>query len=148
MCWCYYWGHQNVGIFGFGQPFVWTTGFCGCVIATISAIGWFATGSLNSKQLTVVLLLVGYWASWLPFAFVPRTIFFYHYIVPAIFSGFALFAFVDQINDRKLVGWLATVLAVLAVFGLVFWGALVYGYPVDNMDSKVWQKIWREERKE
>jgi dolichyl-phosphate-mannose-protein mannosyltransferase len=142
MIWCEFFRKFRRTVWAFGQPFVWTTGFVAVLVATVALLHWFWIGAFNGKRVTVLLMLVGYWASYLPFALVPRTTFYYHYIIPALFASLATAALLDQIENRFVVGFLGTIMTLMAVFGLVFWGPFVYGITVNDIESRVWMKDW------
>jgi dolichyl-phosphate-mannose--protein O-mannosyl transferase len=142
MIWCKLWEKGERAVWGFGQPFVWTSGFVCVIVASGACVKWFRKGSFDRRKTTVLLMVVGFWASYLPFALVPRTTFFYHYIIPSIFAAMATAAFLDQFERRFWVGFGGAVLGMLAVFGLVFWGPLAYGLPVRDFRERVWMKRW------
>jgi dolichyl-phosphate-mannose--protein O-mannosyl transferase len=143
MIWCRFGFENGNDFWAFGQPFVWTVGFVGTLIASACCLFWFWNGRLTRKRVVVGAFVVGYWASYLPFALVPRTIFFYHYIIPAIFSGFVTFAFLDQLKNRFCAGFLITMLAALAVVGFVYWSGFVYGLPIEDIRDRQWMKSWQ-----
>jgi dolichyl-phosphate-mannose--protein O-mannosyl transferase len=80
------------------SPFVWYPAALGpCLATALSVIGYF----LGNTDLTALAIWpVGYFASWLPFALIPRVIFVYHYLVPLIFGIFAFAASLELLLSR------------------------------------------------
>jgi dolichyl-phosphate-mannose--protein O-mannosyl transferase len=142
MRWCNFCSENGANFWAFGQPFVWTVGFVGVLIGSILVVIWFLLGQLNVKRVRIGLFIIGYWASYLPFAFVPRTIFFYHYIIPAIFSGMTTFALIDSIQNRFVSGFMIGVLCIGALFGLFYWGGFLYGFKMMDVRDRQWMMVW------
>jgi dolichyl-phosphate-mannose-protein mannosyltransferase len=89
----YYWSTPGDGTYRFiyliGNPFVWLMGLLGIIGLTSIVVSNILTGKGNVHRVDV-LLLVLYYANWLPFAFIERVMYLYHY-VPALAISFILF---------------------------------------------------------
>ena len=115
-------------IYFMGNPVIWWSGFLAVAIATgffgIRIFQWllgsigdqYSQGDgLSNRNFALAFGVVGFWLNFLPFAFISRLMFMYHYLGALIFSILILGCLVDRIrNNKKL------------ILFLVFEGALFY----------------------
>jgi dolichyl-phosphate-mannose--protein O-mannosyl transferase len=80
------------------NPLVWYPAALGPVLCIILAVFGYLNGNVRWAGLS--MWSVGYFASWLPFALIPRVIFVYHYLVPLIFGVFAFAASIDVALEK------------------------------------------------
>lgn len=89
----YHWNTNTEGKYGFlyliGNPFVWLMGLVGIIILTSIGIASIFVKGVKFYALQKGVLLL-YFANWLPYAFIERVMYLYHY-VPAL--AFSLIAF-------------------------------------------------------
>lgn len=107
------------GISAFGNPLVWWVG--------IPASLYICYLALKKKDRTAAFLLVGYLAQYLPWFFVTRITFIYHYF-PSV--AFVVLMIVYALMQAK--GHLSgrTFLAVTILYGLAAFGLFLLFYPV------------------
>lgn len=170
----YYWraeaGKDLRYVYLLGNPVVWGLGLIGIIMLTglgISRI--FSKNSFRKKHLLVLLL---YFANWLPFGFISRVMYMYHYFPALLFSVIA-FALVlhdfvvprlREINPAKIWGmkiiyhklkinssmWWSVVatliggiLLLLVMLSFYFYSPLTYMLPLNKAEFE--QRILRRE---
>lgn len=111
----YYWEEAGNRIYFVGNPVIWF----GATFAALVLTAWVATTKKANRWLWVCL--AGFWMSWLPYAFVKRALFLYHFLPPLSFALLASFLYLgtkEWKNRRWERGALAA-LMVAVLFG--FW---------------------------
>ncbi|MEA2715593.1 MAG: dolichyl-phosphate-mannose-protein mannosyltransferase [Candidatus Parcubacteria bacterium] len=90
-------------------------------------------------------LIVGYLANWLPFIFITRVMFIYHYFTALIFAIIALAYVVDRIEKPTVRRAAGISLIVLFCLSFIFWSPFSYGLPlsVHGQDIRFWLQSWR-----
>lgn len=90
-------------------------------------------------------LLFGYLASYVPFFFVTRCMWSYHYQIPLIF-GIMAFSHVSDTFFHKRKGLWSSIVLLLCIASYLFWFSWIYGtsMPYDNHKTRV---IWPELKK-
>lgn len=82
----------------FPTPLIWYPAAISPIICIILAVfGYFYS---NYKLTKLIIWPAGYYSSWIPFMFIHRAIFIYHYLVPLIFGIFSFGALLDVIFSR------------------------------------------------
>ncbi|MBI1974926.1 MAG: phospholipid carrier-dependent glycosyltransferase [Parcubacteria group bacterium] len=137
----YYWV-KNVGggatarIYLLGNPVVWWG-------STIFGVAAFLLWRSRQKMQTR-FWLGAFWAMHvLPFFFISRVLFLYHYL-PALTLAVGLWAWwVDGLGDQDQKTFSYVILA-LAVIGFIFFAPLSYGFPLSELQYKmrVWFPSW------
>jgi dolichyl-phosphate-mannose-protein mannosyltransferase len=132
----YYWNQGDSRIYLVGNPVLWW----GSTLA-VGVLGTLLFLQRRSHRQTTTLLL-GAWAlNWLPFIFIGRVMFLYHYLAAFTFALMILAALVAETRHRMLWFGLITV----AALGLFVWFApLAYGWPLDPGALKLrqWFPTW------
>ncbi len=132
----------------FGNPAVWWAGFA--AILSITGITIFkAVTELKKRQIPVlevsaVFLSVVYFAQWLPYAFISRGLFIYHYYVSVPIICLASAYFISKYwkyNWMKIAA-IAYFIVVVALFVLFF--PVISGTPVSTATSESlrWFSQW------
>ncbi len=89
----------------------------------------------DKKEAAPMLILFGFAISFIPFAFIGRVLFLYHYFTPLILSALAIGFFVDKVPLRK-----RHLIATLLIFGamtLFFqYSKIIYGLPMTEAEFK------------
>lgn len=152
----YYWqsevepGGMQRHIYLLGNPIVWLIGTAGVIVALFTWL--FRTGWLAGRRKLMAFLLVGYAANILPFAFINRPMFLYHYLFAYIFSILIVSVLYEELHKRvikrfgeqkaNLIYWIAPSLIVL---GFLFFLPLSYGWPLspDDLSWRMWLPHWR-----
>lgn len=121
-----------------GNPLLWWGGFLSIISYLYLAIRIFLSKKVKEKNFDrFYFLIAGFIIQWLPFAFVPRFILLYHYLLPLLFSIIILAGFlveVIQLPDKIL---LILSLGIFLVF--LFFLPLNYGFPLPFDKLKFYQ---------
>jgi len=138
----YYWVSSEARIYFMGNPIIWWLSTM-TMLALILRTAQHAI--TNSK--TIVrdrkkeLLLIGAFAiNFLPFIFIGRVMFLYHYLSAIIFAILALAYTLDNESPRKLI---IAVIA-LCVVSFVYFSPLTYGLSMSRTiyESHIWLPSW------
>lgn len=152
----YYWqgsllqnGSQG-HIYLVGNPAVWALGTIGMLCSL--AILRFKSIWLGKKKSIVILLLTAYAANFIPFSFIDRPMFLYHYFFALIISIVvacvlldALFQKLQKKHGTILVNRIYWTLIIIVVGGFLFFLPLSYGWPLSQSDleNRFWLPEWR-----
>jgi dolichyl-phosphate-mannose--protein O-mannosyl transferase len=138
--------HSTISLFG--NPAIWWIGFITIISLTVFVLFKIATGlkkrQMPKLELPAVFLIVVFFAQWLPYAFVSRGLFIYHYYVnvPIICLGSAYF--ISKYWKYKWMKLVAIVyfISVIALFVLFY--PVISGAPVltTTTDSLRWFNQW------
>lgn len=133
----FYWSNGDERIYLSGNPVIWwgTSAAIGLLIAL------FFTQKRRHKTTTTVLLSA--WAlNFLPFIFIGRVMFLYHYL-PALMYGLILTVYLLSQSERKVL-WLSLVTGLALVLFLWF-APLSYGLSLDAeaLRARQWFDSWR-----
>jgi dolichyl-phosphate-mannose-protein mannosyltransferase len=142
-------------IYTLGNPIVWWGVLLG---AAAILIGWIARPArFRAVKWPLIFLGVGWMANYLPFAFIERPMFLYHYFYALVFSiafvavglgallkwndeGERPFRFATRASALGYWGLLGAVL-----FGFLYFSPITYGLPLtpDGLDARMWLHSWR-----
>ncbi|HTH13973.1 MAG TPA: phospholipid carrier-dependent glycosyltransferase [Spirochaetia bacterium] len=132
----YYWNQADSRIYLVGNPILWWGSTL--AVAVLAAL-FFLQRRRHGPTTT---LLFGAWAlNWLPFIFIGRVMFLYHYLAAFTFALLLLVVLLAETRRRIL--WLT--LVTVAALGLFVWFApLAYGWPLDPAALKLrqWFPTW------
>ena len=133
----FYWSNGDERIYLSGNPVIWW--------GTSAAIGllmvWFFTQKRRHETTTTVLL--GAWAlNFLPFMFIGRVMFLYHYL-PALMYGLILTVYLLSQTERKVL-WLSLATG-LALVSFLWFAPLSYGLYLDaeGLQARQWFDTWK-----
>ncbi len=151
----YYWqGAEIEGlqahIYLLGNPMVWWGSAVGALVALLL---WLARPrSLGRHRTLVGFLLFGYMANFLPFAFIDRPMFLYHYLFALIFAILLtcvllalLFDWQAQKYGRKTVYQTSWGIAAALMLGFIYFIPVSFGVPltVSDLGRYMWLPSWR-----
>lgn len=143
-------------IYVFGNPVVWWGTILGALVV---GVGWIARRQrFRPYRWPLLFLGVGWMANYLPFAFIERPMFLYHYFFALIFS----LSFV-VVGLSVLTGWIreepgkpftfpsrASAIGYWALLGaallsFLYFAPLTYGMPLtpEGLESRMWLSSWR-----
>jgi dolichyl-phosphate-mannose-protein mannosyltransferase len=140
----FYWQHiDDTGearIYFLGNPIVYWGGSVAVLILLF--------GALNRRELFLTrknyFILLGFFANLLPFIFIGRVMFLYHYLSALVFSIIALVYLIDKIKrpDIKLI--VSGLLLLLSITGFIFFAPLSYGIHLskDQLHTRFWFSTW------
>lgn len=133
----FYWdGNDGARIYLIGNPLVWW-------LSTLAAI-YFLTSipkKLKSMPSGYSLLAFGYLLNWLPFIFIGRVMFLYHYFTSLIFAILILCFQLDRLKNR--IAFNAVLAGSITLF--LFFSPLTYGFSIPDWYYKlmVWLPSWK-----
>ena len=126
---------------GHGNPLLWWFGDLGMICVALMLIFWtmrelFDEGKGKAENhWSEVVILVGFFASWLPWIFIGRVVFLYHFLPAVPFLFLAAVWLLKRIWVKK--GWGRMVVAailVLMVVTFVYYLPMTMGLPQNRMD--------------
>ena len=126
---------RNRSIYSMGNILIWIPVFFSVIASTINCI------IQNDCSSTVFYLLVGYFASYLPFALMTRDTYIYHYCIPLLFGYLCLAINIDKFSP-KYKGFFSMLLIFLTIAGFLLWAPWAYGLTVYDFNFLVWNKKW------
>lgn len=135
----YYWSKNNAAhIYLIGNPVIWW----GSALAMVGVIGgliWTA----GKKRRRLALIASGFILNWLPFAFIGRVMFLYHYLASLVFAALGLAFLLDVMQSWRTP--VMTVVIALVLSGFLFFAPLTYGLPLpaDALAYRMWFPLWR-----
>lgn len=133
----FYWSNADERIYLLGNPVLWW--------GSLAAVGLLVMGLFAHKRRheTTTTVLLGAWAlNFLPFVFIGRVMFLYHYL-PALTFAILLSVYLLSQTKRKVL-WLSLATA-LALAAFVWVAPLSYGLSLDaaGAQSRQWFDTWR-----
>lgn len=152
----YYWqgpagkdGLQG-NIYLLGNPIVWW----GSAIAVVIALClWLGRPKLLGKyRWLTVFLLVGYVVNFIPFAFIDRPMFLYHYLFALLFAILLACVLIARLFDwqqrhygAKTVQRTTWALVITVTLGFLYFLPISYGFPLSPSDLQLhmWLPSWR-----
>jgi len=132
----YYWVSGNAKIYFLGNPTIWWLS----TMAVIFAIIYSVFNKFQDK--TSNLLLGMYLASFLPFIFIGRVMFLYHYMSALIFAIMLLAYNISQSSNNK---WVYSMLIVVSIITFIYFAPLTYGLPItpNYQAGRLWLTSWQ-----
>lgn len=146
----YYWNNANsdtnneARIYFIGNPFIYWLSF-GAIIFLFLAIVIRKFGYQENKK--IYLFLFGCFViNFLPYIFIPRVMFLYHYLASLVFSILALVFVIDKMIAKKNKIRIFIFLTIVFVISFLIMSPLTYGFPLKENNpyqAKWWPQIWR-----
>lgn len=130
---------QITSILGIGNPILWW--------AKSLSILFCLFMFFFKKDKTINFLLGAYFISLLPYAFIKRPMFLYHYLPSLIFSTLILeYTFVSLYKEKKYLRPLLMSFIILVVVAFFYFLPFVNGYPVSiaEYNNRLWFKNWKD----
>lgn len=130
---------RNYHLVLFPTPIIWYSAAVGPILCLFLAVCGYFFGNVGLTKL--IVWPAGYYASWVPFALIPRVLFVYHYLVPLIFGCFSFVTALDVIlsNVKK---WRVAVLVLICVAEImmyVFFAPWTYAMEGFNWGIRMWK---------
>ena len=152
----YYW-QSDIGedglqshIYLLGNPIVWWGSAFSVIVAGLLSI--FLPEVLCKRRRLILFLLLGYAANLLPFAFIDRPMFLYHYFFSLLFALFItcvlislLLGWVGQRYGKQQVIRIYWGIVAIVLVTFLYFVPLSYGWPLalDDMQRYMWLPTWR-----
>jgi dolichyl-phosphate-mannose-protein mannosyltransferase len=127
-----------------GNPVVWWVGFAAVISLTAFSLFRVAKKAAKIKVFSPsVFVLVFFFFQWVPFAFIQRDTFIYHFYLSAPFLILASTYFINKFWIHKwgkilTIGYFVLVLAVFVMFY-----AVISGAPTSNVNDLKWLSNWQ-----
>ncbi len=132
----FYWQEPVVNgvgsyIYFLGNPIIYWLG-------ALSIIGLF----FFYRKKVALFIFSGFLVNFLPFIFIGRVMFLYHYEAALIFSIIALIFLIDQGKYKKVI---FPVLVCACLISFLYFSPLTYGLPLSNeaLAQRMWLSTWR-----
>ena len=109
-------------IFASGNPVIFWTGSAAVILTAIEAI--------KKKALNLLLILLGFFVFWLPWALSPRIMFLYHFSPSVPFLSLALGHQLNSIWSNKAEKKLAVAILILMVLSFILLFPFLTGIPI------------------
>jgi dolichyl-phosphate-mannose-protein mannosyltransferase len=134
-------------IYLIGNPFIYWLGAALILTLTLYSLAiLFRRSEPPAAYLRTALfsIVIGFLANFLPFIWIGRVMFLYHYEAALVWTIFAI-AFIVETIPREKRRIAATIVLVLAIAAFIFWSPLTYGTPLtpDQYSSRMWFPSWR-----
>ena len=130
---------QITSIMGLGNPIVWWLGDLAILFQLFLL--------LFKREKTIIFLLGAYFISFLPYAFIQRSMFLYHYLISLFFQMLILeYTFANLYKEKVFLRPVLSLLLVLIMFVFFYFYPFINGYPVSESEyfQRLWFKSWRE----
>ncbi|MEK7203726.1 MAG: hypothetical protein AAB627_01465, partial [Patescibacteria group bacterium] len=131
-----YWQGDNERIYLLGNPLIYW-------LSTIAVIYFLINTFKKLKSLSSShsLLVLSYLLNLLPFIFIGRVMFLYHYFISLIFAVLILCFQLDKLKNKKVFN--AVLIGSIVLF--LFFSPLTYGFEIPDWYHKmtVWLPSWR-----
>jgi dolichyl-phosphate-mannose--protein O-mannosyl transferase len=149
----YYWYHDEQTtpptysrIYLLGNPVLYWGGAIAIVLLILMVLESIHTKRFRTlaHRRAIVFVLIGYGANFIPFIFIGRVMFIYHYAAALVFSMLALAFLLEYVISEKRKCQLAALLIALSVIAFAYFSPLTYGTPLEpkEYESKVWLNTW------
>ena len=132
----YYGGNIKSTIVGIGNPVIWWSGILAFVSVLISAI------KTRKKELLFILVFV--LCNFLPYVFIGRAMFMYHYFPTLPFIMLAIVAFIKWITEKINNNNVYIYYTILVIFTFMIFYPVISGMLTtsDYIDSLKWLSSW------
>lgn len=138
----------NSYVYYLGNPVVYWFGTFAMILLVMYLLWHIAfrkSHHIEDRKWHIILFLViGYMANYLPFIFIGRVMFLYHYEVALVFGVMAI-AYLIEILPEKQKRIVAITISVLAFSAYLYWSPITYGTPIQEgtLNSLMWFSGWR-----
>ena len=130
------WGPTVEGIIAMGHPLLWWASS----LAILASLMW----KKLRRQAEVRALLFAWAAFYLPWLFIGRVLFLYHYFFPSFFATLLLAAALDEMLKHGKSKDLAMIFLIVSGFFFFFWLPLWVALPIPQWfyGMHLWFKSW------
>ena len=121
-----------------GNPFIWWSGLVALILFSLTSI---LRGIRKKISLFDLIIPLGFFANLIPFLFISRVAFIYHYFPSLLF---ALIALSYLLTSHKLSYIIVPLFFVIAITVFIFFAPLSYGLPLDTdaFFLRIWLPSW------
>ena len=151
----FYWQGSSSGdgttdsyIYLLGNPFVyWLSSLAILITIILGLIKLVFYKKIQTNPDTfviIIFLVIGYLVNWLPFSFIGRVMFLYHYESALIISIISVGFLLDSLQPiyKKI---LIAIIIILTTASFIYWAPFTYGLPIssEKLSSLIWISSWR-----
>ena len=137
----FYWQDQaeEKYIYLIGNPFIYWLGIVSILLTILHLM--FREG----KAKIAIFILVGFLANFLPFIFIGRVMFLYHYEPALVFSIISIGFILDEIKNKKIKNTAFLWITLICLASFIFFAPLTYGLKLDSkaLQTRMWLSTWR-----
>lgn len=132
-------------IYLLGNPFIYWLSTAAMLLVVIDLCARLGPRGSRKDYFLPAFLVAGYLANWLPFIFIGRVMFIYHYFSALVFAIMALAYVIGKIEVPKVRTAVGIVLLIVFASSFIFWAPLSYGLPLSErqQDLRFWMPSWR-----
>ncbi len=129
-------------IYLLGNPAIWWLGTLTMAIASIWVLGTLFKKKKHETFFAISILVVGFWGNLLPYIFITRVAFLYHYF-PSLLMAIGVLSFMLWRTFKNHIIVLTLIMAGI-VFLFFYFAPLSYGIPLDTATYQhmVWFPSW------
>ena len=129
-----------------GNPAVWWFGFAAIIALTLTYVPKVFRQEASSSKITCqrCFLVVVFFFQWLPYVFISRVVFIYHFYVNVPFVCLASAFLINEYWSKKWVKVLAIAYFAVVVALFVLFYPVISGVPASSstIDSLKWFRSW------
>jgi len=144
----YYWNDRvsdatEARIYLLGNPIIYWLSLL--AIVYLLSLGLLRDKLFKESKETGIFILAGFLINLLPFIFIGRVMFLYHYFSALVFAIIAIGYLVDRIKKPKDKKRVVVSIVALAIISFLFFSPLSYGLPLtqEHYDLRIWLNSWR-----
>lgn len=137
-------------IYLLGNPVVWAISTIGVIVALLIWI--IRPRLLGARRNVMAFLLTGYGINFVPFAFIDRPMFLYHYLFAFVFGILIACVLFSRLFDwqarkynKQVVSQTFWILIAVVVLAFLYFLPISYGWPLSPADlqQRMWLTSWR-----
>ena len=142
----YYWNDDDqtnpAKIYLFGNPIIFWGSFMGLIVLILNSLFF---SEMRRRFKTIMFILFGFVINYLPFIFITRPMFLYHYLTALVFAVLALCFVVDLIENQRTKILILVIIIALAISSFFFFSPLTYGFKISpkSFNLRLWTKNWQ-----
>ena len=123
-------------IVGIGNPAIWWFGVVALIYSLIAAI--------YKKSKNDLFIVVMYLSIWLPYVFIGRVMFLYHYFPALIFLMLAIVSFIKNFSEKFKNKWIILIYMLIVLVLFIWFYPVVSGavMPESYIESLKWLSTW------
>lgn len=138
----YYWNNDNDGTYLYllGNPAIYYLG-----LMSVVYLIYFAIRNKIKTSDPIYIIVLGFLMNYVPFAFIGRVMFLYHYQVALVFSIIAIVMALNMLKHKSDKNKMIISVSILSFVLFIYFSPLTYGLPIskDTLESMMWIKSWR-----
>ncbi len=140
----FYWQNVDMGkyIYLLGNPIVYYT----ATISILTSASLFIFRKFNKIHKNIAFfVIIGFLVNFLPFIFIGRVMFLYHYEAALIFSIMSIGLIFDLIKNQKTKLIVSCALIFICSITFIYFSPITYGLHLtqEQLNSRMWLSSWR-----